>query len=114
MRVFVTVAIYFALCGCSSTAYPTPEQLAQSPARYDEQHVSTCGEVFLGGGKCTLQTNSMEIWISSETKLCTAPATTSIQASVSGLFSVVGPDNTLVLRKARVEPITGNCSQSST
>jgi len=114
MKKFASLTISFVLCGCAATANPSPEQLSLHPDRYDDRQISTCGSVRLGGGKCTLEINSKEIWLSSTSKLCTAQTTTATNANISGLFSVLGSDESLVLRKASIEPISGECSLSST
>lgn len=109
MKQIAILAILFAFSGCTGKANPTPSDLATDFKRYDDQQVATCGQIVTGGGKCTLKTSTKEIWLSSQSELCAAQTSTTSYANVSGLFSALDSGADLVLRKAKIEPISGNC-----
>ena len=114
MKRIAILTFLFALVGCNGAASPTPSELANNFQRYDDRQITTCGQIITGGGKCTLQTDTKEIWVSTKSQLCAAQASSTTYAKVSGLFSVLDSGAEPVIRKASIEPLHGGCPASGT
>jgi hypothetical protein len=114
MKGFAGLILLAALSGCAASTSPTPAELAQNPARYNDRQITTCGQVIAGGGKCSLKTGAREIWLSSASKLCAAPVSNTSYASISGTFSALASGTALVIRKANIKPLDGSCPGSGT
>lgn len=114
MKNLEVLIVLLALSGCAGTASPTPDELAQDPGRYHDRQITTCGQVVLGGAKCSLLTPAGEVWISSASEACAAPTATVVYAKVSGQFTFIATDKNLVIRKADINPLVGGCPQQAT
>lgn len=111
MKNLGALVVLLALSGCAGSTTPTPAELARDPGRYDDRQITTCGQVVLGGAKCSLVTPAGEVWLSSASETCAAPAAVVVYAEVAGRFSVIEASKDLVIRKATIKPLVGGCPQ---
>jgi hypothetical protein len=114
MRILGQLIVLMAVGGCAVNTSPTPAELAANPERYDGLQITTCGQVSLGGAKCSLMTPAGEIWLSSASKACVAPTVSIVLAEVSGRLAVLDSGRELVVRKASINPLAGKCPNKDT
>ena len=113
MKILASIVTLLVLAGCTQVSHPTPAELAGSPNSYHDRQVRTCGQVTVGGGSCSLKAETAEIWLSSSSELCQRPSVSTTYANITGLFSALEKEH-LVIRKADVTPVQGDCSSGDT